>query len=298
MGEDIRHECGVAALYWLAKPRGKDGPISKAVRKGDVVPLMPRMLLDLQNRGQLAAGFSTYNPDRPQLLDTYKDVGTVSEAFCMSRPAEHLDILKRYAGCAAIGHTRYATCGVDSRTHAQPFERHHGRRWKWYTFAFNGQLANYTELRDRLLARRHYHFTLNTDTEIIMHQLSYRLRGDKQPDLVKVMGSLGRLFDGAYNIAFLNAMGDMVVARDPRGFRPMCYGVQGRLFAAASESAALANMGFEEIHSIEPGTMALIRKGRLSIRRFARPVERSHCFFEWVYFANVASDIDHAGVYL
>jgi len=298
LGEDLHHECGVAALYWLARPRGADGPASRAVENGDVTPLMPRLLLDLQNRGQLAAGISTYNPDRLQLLDTYRDLGTVGEAFKMSRPAEHAELIRRYAGRAVIGHTRYATCGVDSVSHAQPFERHHGRRWKWFAFAFNGQLANYSLLRDRLLAKRDYHFAMNTDTEIIMHQLSYRLRGDRPADLVDVFRSLSRMFDGACNLVFLNAMGDLVVARDRLGFRPLCYAVQGRLFAAASESVALANMGFDDIRSLEPGTMALIRKGRLSIKRFAKPSRKAHCFFEWVYFANVASEIDGAGVYM
>ena len=298
LSEEIGHECGLAALCWLDRPAGAPGAASRQVRGGDVVPLMPRMLLDLQNRGQLAAGVSSYNPDRPALIQTYKQIGTVAEAFATSRPDEHAEILARCRGGAAIGHTRYATCGLESRSYAQPFERHHGRRWKWYAFAFNGQLANYAALRDRLLARRDYHFRLNTDTEIIMHQLSYRLRGDRPADLVAVMRSLARLFDGAYNLVFLNAAGELFVARDPLGFRPLCYAVQGRLFAAASESVALANMGFSGIRHLAPGTMVLIRNGRLAVKRFAPSRRRAHCFFEWVYFANVASQIDRASVYL
>ena len=52
-------------------------------------------------------------------------------------------------GPAAIGHVRYATCGGDDRSYAQPFERAHGRKTKWFAFAFNGQLANYKELKRR-----------------------------------------------------------------------------------------------------------------------------------------------------
>lgn len=256
------------------------------------------MLLDLQNRGQLAAGMSTYNPDRPALIETYKEIGTVAEAFRMSHPAKHQAILEGLRGRAAIGHTRYATCGAELTSHAQPFERHHGRRWKWFSFAFNGQLANYTALRDRLLAKQAYHFSMNTDTEIIMHQLSFHLRGDRQPNLASVMRGLGKLFDGCYNLAFLNAMGEMFIARDPMGFRPLCYAVQGRLFAAASESMALSNLGFTDIRSLPPGTMAWIRDGKLSFRRFAPSIRQAHCFFEWVYFANVGSSIDDASVYV
>lgn len=298
MSEDLHHECGVAALYWLDKPVTPPGPASQSVVNQNVSSLMPAMLLDLQNRGQLAAGLSSYSRGRDQLLETFKDVGTVSEVFRMSHPAKHQAILEHCAGSASIGHTRYATCGAEDVRHAQPFERHHGRLWKWFCFAFNGNLANYAELRDRLLAKRNYHFTLNTDTEMIMHALAYRLRGDQPNNLRDVMASLGRAFDGAYNIVFMDGMGRMFVARDPLGLRPMSMSVQGNLFAAASESVALTNMGFTEIKHLEPGEMAIIEKGKLRFERFARPRKHAHCFFEWVYFSNVASEIDGSSVYM
>jgi amidophosphoribosyltransferase len=298
LSDELHHECGVAGLYWLRSSRAKPGPASRLVQGGDVASLMPQVLLDLQNRGQLAAGLSSYDPDRPQLIDTFKDVGTVAEVFRMSHPAKHLNILDEYAGPAAIGHTRYATCGEDDARYAQPFERHHGRTWKWFSFGFNGNLANYAQLRSRLLSRRDYHFTLNTDTEIVMHMLAYALRGDKPASLVKVMSSLARSFDGAYNLAFLDAMGRMFIARDPLGLRPMSWAVQGKLFAAASESVALTNLGFTKIHSLAPGEMAIIEDGKLRIERFAKARRPAHCFFEWVYFSNVASVSDGSSVYL
>ncbi|MFP3938027.1 MAG: amidophosphoribosyltransferase [Phycisphaerae bacterium] len=297
MSEDLTHECGVAALYQLEEPAGAEGAASRAVTNGDVTGLMPRILLDLQNRGQLAAGLTSYAPDRPFLLQTYKDIGTVAEAFRMSHPSKYRSLLGEYVGRAAIGHTRYATCGADDIRYAQPFERKHGRLWKWFSFAFNGQLANLTELREGLLSKRHYHFSLNTDTEMIMHALAYRLRGDRTPLLRDVMASAARSFDGAYNLALLDAMGRMFVARDPLGFRPMNWAVQGRLFAAASESVALTNLGFTDVHPLEPGTMAIVEDGRLRFERFAESPRKSHCFFEWVYFSNVASSIDGSDVY-
>jgi amidophosphoribosyltransferase len=47
-----------------------------------------------------------------------------------------------------------------------------------------------------------------------------------------------------------------VVARDPKGIRPLCYALEGPLFAAASESVALSNLGFHEVHDLEPGQPA------------------------------------------
>ena len=88
-----------------------------------------------------------------------------------------------------------------------------------------------------------------------MHEISRELSGDERPDLVDVFRSIGQRFDGAYNLVLLNALGDMVVLRDPLGIRPLCYANEGPLFAAASESVALLNLGFQadNIKSLLPG---------------------------------------------
>ena len=78
---DLHHECGVAAVYHLP---GAASPLCPPQGPEEISRLMPRMLLDIQNRGQLSAGMTTYNPDRKQLLDTYKELGSVSEVFRLS----------------------------------------------------------------------------------------------------------------------------------------------------------------------------------------------------------------------
>src|SRR5437773_2223964 len=293
---ELYHECGIAAIYHLH--RSSPSGLIPLGGSEQVSRLMPRMLLDLQNRGQLAAGFTTYNPTRQRLLDTYKQIGTVVEAFRLNHQAKYDSIMRQHAGRAAIGHVRYATCGANDLAYAQPFERHHGCKWKWFSLAFNGQLANFAELRTELLELTDYHLTRETDTEIIMHYLSHALRGDERPDLVDVFRSLSRKFDGAYNIVYLNAMGDMAIIRDPKGFRPLCYAQDGPLFAAASESVPLLNLGFREVHSLAPGEMILISDGEVRRERFAAEHARAHCFFEWIYFANVVSTLDNRSVYL
>ena len=141
-----------------------------------VARLVPRMLLDMQNRGQLAAGMASYRPDRNALIKTHKEVGTVAESFRLNHREEFEAIMRRVDGPVAIGHVRYATCGGNDRCDAQPFERDHGRKAKWFAFAFNGQLANYEELKEELLDKGDYHLKRNTDTEIIMHSLAYELQ--------------------------------------------------------------------------------------------------------------------------
>ena len=297
MGE-LYHECGVAAVYLPAgQPMPSLGPVGNA--PSSVARLVPRMLLDMQNRGQLAAGMTSYDPDRLALLQTHKELGTVAEAFRLNHRAKFDAIMDGLDGPAAIGHVRYATCGGDDKNLAQPFEREHGRKAKWFAFAFNGQLANFQALKADLLAQGDYHLKYDTDTEIIMHALSYELQGEGRPtDWAGIFGRLSDRFDGAYNIVLLTAEGDLVVVRDPLGLRPLCIAERGPLFAAASESVPLANLGFTEVRSLEPGTLAVVDNDGVRIERYAPARRSSHCFFEWIYFANVASTLDDRSVYL
>ncbi len=261
---------------------------------------MPRMLLDIQNRGQLAAGLTTYNPHRNQLIDTYKDVGSVSEVFRLGHRGKSESLMEQYAGRAAIGHVRYATCGHEDRSYAQPFERHHIKKHKWFSFAFNGQLANYPDLRGELLDDDDNYLSREADTEVLMHQICSALAAERRPAPIEICRRFARKFDGAYSLVFLDALGNMMVARDPLGIKPLSYAIEGPLVAAASESVALLNVGFaaESIKSVPPGHALTVRDGQVEIQSFAEPTHHAHCFFEWVYFANVASTLDGRSVYL
>jgi amidophosphoribosyltransferase len=210
--------------------------------------------------------------------------------------------MRSLAGRAAIGHVRYATCGQDDRSYAQPFERKHIHKRKWFSFCFNGQLSNYGLLKERLLADGDHHLSLDTDTEIILHEFGRVLsKSPSRIDWIDVLKKTTAGFDGAYCIALLTAEGEMIVARDPLGIKPMCYVHEGPLFAAASESVALLNLGFEsdQIRSLPAGHAIVVdpKKG-VRMERFAEERSPAHCFFEWIYFANVASTLDGRSVYL
>ncbi|MBI4602592.1 MAG: amidophosphoribosyltransferase [Planctomycetes bacterium] len=278
------------------------GSISSPEDERNVVRLLPDMLIDLQNRGQLAAGITRYTEEEPRLLDTFKDVGSVTDVFHLTYPdpAKFRGIMDRYAGRAGIGHVRYATCGGDDKNYAQPFEHPHGRKWKWFAFCFNGNVANYSEVRENIISKKggDYHLVCENDTEVLMHHISYALRGDEKPDFVKVFRHISETVDGAYSLAFINADGDLVLARDPHGFRPLCYAVKGGVFAAASESIALANRGFEDVKDVQPGELIHVSRQGFRVDRFAESPRKAFCFFEYVYFANVASTLNEKSVYL
>ncbi len=296
---ELHHECGVAAIYLL--PSAKQHRLAIGGDPPTISHLLPRMLQDIQNRGQLAAGMTTYHPNRSQLLDTRRDIGPVSEVFRMAHRGKHESLMKHYAGNAAIGHVRYATCGQDDRSYAQPFERNHIHKHKWFSFCFNGQLANYQQLKEKLTKDGEHHLARDTDTEIIMHELGRELSlAPADRSLIDVFRSASQSFDGAYSLALLNAKGEMLLARDPLGIKPLCYAQDGPLFAAASESVALLNLDFDRnsIHSLPPGHAILVSPEGVAVERIAPDSHPAHCFFEWIYFANVASTLDNRSVYL
>lgn len=295
---ELREECGIIAVYHLSTE--EPSPLCPVQGPDEATRLFPRMLLDLQNRGQLSAGATTFNPNRKQLLTTYKDVGVVSEVFHLNRRYKFARLMDDLAGRAAIGHVRYASIGQEDLAYAHPFERPHIKKNKWFSFAFNAQLANYDDLKRRLLEiDENAHFSLDSDSEIFMHFLCAALKNGER-DLLNVCKKLTEPLDGAYTVAFLNALGEMFVARDPRGIKPLCYACDGKLFAAASESVALFNLGFqpEQIKDVPPGYAVIVDGKTVRLEEFSPSPRTAHCFFEWAYFANVASVLDGKSVYL
>src|SRR5262245_57244364 len=99
---ELHHECGVAVVYHL--PHLVISPLPPSQDPAQASRLIPRLLLEIQNRGQLAAGMTSYNPDRKHLIDTHKEVGSVTEVFQLNKSAPFEALMKEYAGCAAIGH--------------------------------------------------------------------------------------------------------------------------------------------------------------------------------------------------
>ena len=286
--------CGIVGVYSL-----------KDTTK-NVYPLVVRGLLDLQHRGQLSAGITSYNPERKRILQTHKDNGKVHEVFQINHPYKSKKLSSDYGGHVAIGHTRYATSGNNEDQLAQPFERPHGRKSKWFSLAFNGNLANYAQLKSGL-EKVGYNMTYDSDTEVIMHFLSREVQSHKPEEELnfkEIFKNLLTDFDGSWNIAFLNADGKMVAVRDPLGLKPMCWGVsKDDVLVFSSESVVLSNLQIES-HDLKPGEMLIIEgakehshTNKVSVVPYTAPVPSSYCFFEWIYFGHLASVIDGESTY-
>src|SRR3989304_7919430 len=88
----------------------------------------------------------------------------------------------------------------------------------------------------------------------------------------------------------------------PHGIRPRVFGTnmaaEGQEYVVASESVALAAMGFELVRDVAPGEAILVsERGEFYSRQCAAKTVLSPCIFEYVYLARPDSVIDGISAY-
>lgn len=241
-------------------------------------------LYALQHRGQESCGI-VVNDDG--VFVSHKDLGLVGDVFS----SNVLNDLPE--GKIAIGHVRYGTTGGNNRNNCQPIEVNH-QKGKM-AIAHNGNLSNAVKLRNTLeLSGAIFHTT--SDTEIIAYIITKeRLKSSSiEEALSKAMNSL----DGAYSIVLMSAQ-KLLCARDPYGFRPLCFGktADGK-YVVASETAALRATGAQFIRDVEPGEI-LVFDGNtvVSNQEHCHKKKRRLCSFEYIYFSRPDSTVDGVPVH-
>ena len=266
----VHEECGV---FGVMSPR-----------KEDVAGLAYYGLYALQHRGQESCGI-VVNDDG--VFSSYKDLGLVSEVFSK-------DILSRLPeGTMAVAHVRYGTTGGTTRNNCQPIEVNH-QKGKM-ALAHNGNLTNALELRDKLeLSGAIFHTTSDTET------IAYVITRERltTPSIEEAVSNTMKLLEGAYSLVLMSST-KLIAARDPYGFRPLCYGqTPDGTYVAASESCALSAVGAELIRDLEPGEILVFSEAGVESRKeHCKKRKRRTCIFEYIYFARPDSVIDGVSVH-
>jgi len=98
---------------------------------------------------------------------------------------------------------------------------------KKLVIVFNGEIYNYRVLRQTLLRKGH-HFKTNSDTEVILHL--YEQEGE----------SCVKRLDGMFSLAIWNVKkGELFLARDPLGKKPLFWAIVENKFIFSSEIKGL-----------------------------------------------------------
>jgi asparagine synthase (glutamine-hydrolysing) len=122
---------------------------------------------------------------------------------------------------AGLSHARLSI--IDLESGQQPLSNEDGTVW----VSFNGEIFNYIELRDQLIALGHQ-FKTRSDTEVIVH--AFEQWGE----------DAFRRFNGQWAVALWDAArARLVLARDPFGVRPLYVAEHGGRIYFASEVKAI-----------------------------------------------------------
>jgi len=263
MLDKFHDECGVVGVY---------GHL-------DAANLAYLGLYALQHRGQESAGIVASNNGSMHLE---VGMGLVADVFSDSR-------LKKLPGNIAIGHNRYSTTGGSRIKNAQPclIEYAGGTM----AMGHNGNLVNAPEIREELGAAGAI-FQSTNDSEVIVHLMAQSRRNSFVDRAVAALSQV----KGAYSIVLMSE-NELIAARDPQGFRPLCLGKLDGAYIVASESCVMDLLEAEFIREIEPGELILINQfGMKSFHPFPKTATKQ-CVFEHIYFSRPDSYLFGQSVY-
>ena len=263
MLDKFHDECGVVGVYGHS----------------DAANLAYLGLYALQHRGQESAGIVASNNGKMHLE---VGMGLVADVFSDLR-------LKKLPGNIAIGHNRYSTTGVSRIKNAQPclIEYAGGTM----AMGHNGNLVNASEIRQELgIAGAIFQST--NDSEVIVHLMAQSQRNSFVDRAVAALSQV----KGAYSIVLMSE-DELIAARDPQGFRPLCLGKLDGAYIVASESCVMDLVEAEFIREIEPGELILINQyGVKSFYPFQK-TSTKQCVFEHIYFSRPDSYLFGHSVY-
>ena len=267
---ELHEECGVFGA-WSPEPQ-------------NMADLAYYGLYALQHRGQESCGI-VVNDDG--VFTTHRDLGQVGDVF------NREELGKFPTGTMAVGHVRYGTTGATNRANCQPVVVNHMKGK--LALAHNGNLSNAYELRSTLeLAGAIFHGT--SDTEIIAYIITQQRL--KTPSIEAAVGRAMEQMEGAFSLVMMSSA-KLIAARDPWGFRPLCYGLRpDGTYIVASESCALAAVGAKPERDILPGEIVIFDEtGVHSNREQCGTQAHRPCIFEYIYFARPDSVIDGVSVH-
>lgn len=245
-------------------------------------------LQQLQHRGQDGAGIVV---DNGNTLYREAGMGFLTDIF---KP----ESVAQIEGLCGVGHTRYATVGVNTEHQLQPFVTQDNK----IALAHNGNLVNYHDLAERIQREHPDALKTGSDSELILWLLHHHLgdalkTGVTFESLHSALKAVHQEIIGACAIIGVIQGIGLFAFRSPLGMRPLSLGQSQGAYAISSESIALNVAGYEPIDTIQPGELILIENnGRISRSPYTEQAPK-HCLFEWVYFARVESTLDNLPVY-
>jgi len=263
MSDKFHDECGVVGVF--GNPEAAN--------------LVYLGLYSLQHRGQESAGIVS---SREGKLHLEVGMGKVADVF-------HDDRLQRLHGHMALGHNRYSTAGDSALHNAQPCLINYSEGS--LALAHNGNLVNAQSIRKQLVSNGAI-FQSTNDSEVIVHLMAQA----KEDSFADRAATALKQVKGAFSLLLMTE-DEIIAARDPNGFRPLCLGKLDSSYIVASESCVFDLIEGEFIREIEPGELLLINKDGLTSYFPFQKAQTKQCVFEHIYFSRPDSFLFNQSVY-
>ncbi len=268
--ERIHEECGVFGIW--NKERQDAG---RSIYYG---------LTALQHRGQESAGIVVSDTTGPiGNIISHKGMGLVSEVFTP-------EILEKLQGNIGIGHVRYSTQGASVPENAQPVFLTYAKGT--LALSHNGNIMNAEPMRKRLMEEG-IRFSGTADSEVIAYEIAKERM--KRHSIEDASEAVVKHLMGGFALLIMSPR-KLIGIRDPWGLKPLCIGKREDSVILTSESCALGAVGAELIRDVKPGEMVIIENGEVTSRMLFTDHSKSHCIFEYIYFARLDSVIDGISV--
>ncbi len=231
------------------------------IAQRNIVPILIEGLKRLEYRGYDSAGIAVINN---QSICRKRELGKV-------KGLEDLIKHEPITGTIGIAHTRWATHGKPSTDNAHP----HVSRDK-IAVVHNGIIENHENLRSSLKISG-FEFTSETDSEVIVHQISSAL--EDTGDFLKAVKQTVKKLEGAYSLGIVSTEHPDTLIACRKG-SPLVIGVGIGEYFIASDVAALLPVTQRFIF-LEDGDIADIKVDELMIydendQLISRPVIESN----------------------
>lgn len=214
----------------------------------EAYPVLINGLHRLEYRGYDSAGICLLTDE----LTVYKCKGKVSELETFVEG-------KNVSGTIGMAHTRWATHGEPNTINAHP----HFSQNRRLAIIHNGIIENYGVLRSEL-KNRGYHFTSDTDTEVLVHLVEDILINEKVQVEEAVRIALNQVI-GAYAIVILaKDFPNKIIAA--RKGSPMVIGIGKDEFFVASDATPLIEYTNNVVYLNDEEIAIIERDQELQIR--------------------------------
>jgi glucosamine--fructose-6-phosphate aminotransferase (isomerizing) len=238
--------------------------ITGIVSEGDICQQLYESMQRLEYRGYDSAGMAVLTN---AFLEVRKDAGKIAEVNRRQR-------LSQMYGQVGIAHTRWATHGGVTQQNSHP----HVSMDKQFAIVHNGIIENYIALRQEL-QHHGFHFSSETDSEVIVHLISYYFQ--RGMGVEEALVTATHRLEGAFAFALVTAKApDTLFCA--RMESPLVIGVGDQSLFLASDVNAFAAYTRQAVY-LNDGEYALLQAHNYQVKSLqtTKVVTRDAVTIEW-----------------